>query len=224
MTHKQQVCKKSWGDLHEVSSLHSTYHHCRRHSCPPSCHSICAHSNLVSSPPVSCPDYFTEGVEMVLRFSESVSRLIVSAGLGSASYVIPFRVPSHDSDEYSRSFGQGVVLSLTHHDHLCLELFSSSPCTTTQSPRTSASISLCRCQNTHGDALPCFNLKSVIVLVTSDFQSCAAAFVPYIDFTSFPHPFSSPGSVLSSSHKSTYVTGCSYVHVHLTCVVEHQHL
>ena len=53
---------------------------------------------------------------------------------------------------------------------------------TTQVPfsrQMTALISLCRCQNTHGDAVPCFNPNSVIVLVTSECQSCAAARVPY---------------------------------------------
>ena len=42
--------------------------------------------------------------------------------------------------------------------------------------------------------------------INSACQSSAAALVPYIDIMSFPHLFSSPGSVSSSSHNSTYMS------------------
>ena len=122
------------------------------------------------------------------------------------------RVPPHDSVQYSL-LGQVVVLS--HHDHR-LELLLRSSCTATPVPtfrqmvrnppvyqRIVVSLSLPE------HARRCFVPPKI------PSTSCPRHFrlpitgcspVPYIDFTSYPHRCSSPGSVLSSSHNFTSVS------------------
>ena len=130
-------------------------------------------------------------------------------------------VSPHDSVQYARLLGQVVVLS--HHDSFWFELvckllhshpsFDQLPNNTKSSPQTSALMSMCWFQNTHGDALPCVR-SFFIVFVTFDCLLWAVAVVLYTDCTSFPHRCSPTGSVLSFSHNSTFlslaVRACMY--------------
>ena len=89
--------------------------------------SLRSFKSCLFSSSASRPVSFAAGVEMVLSFSDYFR--VPEIGLVRNPFA---RVPSQDSVRHSRQLGQVVVLS--HHGHLRLEPFSSSPCTATQVP------------------------------------------------------------------------------------------
>ena len=93
--------------------LHSTYHHCRRHSCSPNLPlNLRSFKSCLFSSSVSRPISFAAGVEIVCITTDYFP------GLGSALYVIHLTIRIDTLASLARSSS-----SLFHHDHLCLELF-----------------------------------------------------------------------------------------------------